>query len=106
MPAQHRSELEDILSDKVSAVESVGDHQIDDDDTEIVEEAKTGFCVECKDQRVRCYNPAKCQYASWNLTIWMHGRHQCIVRIVMNPFAKFATVSVLKEESGDHFTLS
>lgn len=52
MPAQHRSELEDILSDKVFAVESVGDHRIDEDDTEIVEEAKPGFCVECKDQWV------------------------------------------------------
>ncbi|KAG2184002.1 hypothetical protein INT44_009013 [Umbelopsis vinacea] len=50
MPAQHRSELEDILSDKVFSVESVGEHRIDDDDTEIVEEAKPGFCVECKDQ--------------------------------------------------------
>ncbi|KAH8552013.1 hypothetical protein BGW37DRAFT_490288 [Umbelopsis sp. PMI_123] len=57
MPAQHRPELEDILSDKIFAVESVGDHRIDDDETEIVEEAKPGFCVECMDQRASMHCP-------------------------------------------------
>lgn len=52
MPTQHRPELEDILSEKLFAVEAVGDGRIDDDNTEIVEEARPGFCVECKDQEV------------------------------------------------------
>lgn len=51
MPAQHRPELEDILSEKLLAVEAMGDRRIDDD-TEIIEEALPGFCVECKDQEV------------------------------------------------------
>jgi hypothetical protein len=52
MPAQHRPELEDILSEKLFSFEAVGDRRTDDQDTEIVEEALPGFCVECKDQEV------------------------------------------------------
>jgi hypothetical protein len=64
MPAQHRPELEDILSEKLLAVEAMGDRRIDDDDTELIE-ALPGFCVECKDQEViNAQILANCAYIS------------------------------------------
>jgi hypothetical protein len=53
-----KHQLEDILSDNVSFMDSE-DLSLDGSPNVIDEEAKEGFCVECKDQEVRSTKPAK-----------------------------------------------
>ncbi|GAB5588723.1 hypothetical protein Unana1_03623 [Umbelopsis nana] len=97
MPTQHRPELEDILSEKLFAVEAVGDGRIDDDNTEIVEEARPGFCVECKDQEASVH----CQQCNEDFCEVCHGMiHRTGKRAAHT--ATSLTASNGKEENGNH----
>ena len=50
--ANKRNQLDDILSDKVSVMETE-EEDLNEDSVSLAEqEAQPGFCVECKDQAV------------------------------------------------------
>ncbi|CAO3672297.1 unnamed protein product [Umbelopsis vinacea] len=107
MPAQHRPELEDILSEKLFSFEAVGDRRTDDHDTEIVEEALPGFCVECKDQEALCIvmNVTRISVKFVMLTCCILGMiHRTGKR------AKHTETSITtsngKEENGNHSSVS
>ncbi|CAM0137835.1 unnamed protein product [Umbelopsis sp. WA50703] len=100
MPAQHRPELEDILSEKLLAVEAMGDRRIDDDDTELIE-ALPGFCVECKDQEASVH----CQQCNEDFCEVCHGMIHRTGKRATHTASQFSATNG-REENGKRRSVS